>query len=107
MDERCCHQVKNVDSDPTAVALYGTHFVTEYALSDNSGEQVNLTVVDCEKDLAVKISSDLCIALCGICGGIRYESSFYDQKGICYHLKRAICLSLQGICTAAPRILRT
>ena len=35
------------------------HFVTEYALSDNSGEHVKLTEVDYEKDLGVWISSDL------------------------------------------------
>ena len=35
------------------------HFVTEYALSDKSGEHVKLTEVDYEKDLVVWISSDL------------------------------------------------
>ena len=36
-----------------------SHFVTEYVLSDNSGEHVKLTEVDHEKDLGVWISSDL------------------------------------------------
>ena len=36
-----------------------SHFVTEYVLSDNSGEHVKLTEVDYEKDLGVWISSDL------------------------------------------------
>ena len=40
-----------------------SHFVTEYALSDTSGEHVKLTEVDYEKGHGVWISSDLCIAL--------------------------------------------
>ena len=36
-----------------------SHFVTEYVLSDNSGEHVKLTEVDNEKDLGVWISRDL------------------------------------------------
>jgi len=36
-----------------------SYFITEYALSDNSGEHVKLTQVDYEKDLGVLISSNL------------------------------------------------
>jgi len=34
-----------------------SQFVTEYTLSDNSGEHVKLTEVDYEKDLGVWISA--------------------------------------------------
>ena len=41
-----------------------SHFVTEYGLSDNSGEHVKLTEVDYEKDFGSVVNlNHLCIAL--------------------------------------------